>query len=138
MTDTGAHADLPAPSDVGLIPTGVLTLVAVAFALAAFDDITTDKATRFPLEYSWLLGSGVWCLIVAVRLAKTGHRVLATVSLLALGSAAWGGRAIGARLPGLQSEYVTTLAGVIWFFVLSVILVALGVRGSRANPISTV
>ena len=115
----------------------MLTLAVVVLAFLAFDDITTDSATRFPLEYFWLLGSSVWCLVIAVRLFRTGHRVLGTVSLLALGGAAWGGRAIGARdVPGLQPEYVATLAGVIWFFVLSVILVLLGIRGNRARRTS--
>ena len=36
-------------------------------------------------------------------------------------------------MPGLSPEYLTTLAGVIWFFVLAVILVAFGVRGIRAS-----
>ena len=76
---------------------------------------------------------------MAVRLTRTGHRVLGTISLLALGGAVWGQRAVGPGIvPSFQPEYVATLAGAGWFLALSIILVALSIRDSRAGRRSTV
>jgi len=139
MVETHAHTRQVSPADNWFMPAGILTFVAVLLAALAFDDITTDNATRFPLEYTALLGCSVWCLLMAVRLTRTGHRVLGTISLLALGGAVWGQRAVGPGIvPSFQPEYVATLAGLGWFLALSIILVALSIRDSRAGRRSTV
>lgn len=138
MVETHAHTGQDSQAYSWFMPAGILTLAVVLLAFLAFDDITTDNATRFPLEYTALLGCSVWCLLVVVQLARTGHRVLGTISLLALGGAVWGQRAVGPGIvPSFQPEYVATLAGVGWFLALSIILVALGIRGSRAGRPST-
>jgi hypothetical protein len=132
MTDTDLRADSARSERRDFVRVGVVTLAVVALAFAAFDDITTDNATRFPLEYSMLSAGGAWCLIVIVRLARASHRALAVVSLIVLGAAVWGAPALGDRtLSGLAPRYLATLAGLTWFFALAVVLILSGLRGSR-------
>ena len=140
MTDSNVHIDQTSRAQSWLVPVGGMTFAVVVIGFLSFDDITTDNATRFPLEYSFLLGGAIWCLLVTVWMARTGHQALATISLLALGSAVWGQRAIGPGIvPSLQPEYVATLAGAGWFLALSLILLLLGMRGNRArSPVSDV
>ena len=78
-----------------LLRDAVVTIAALLLVFAAFDDITTDSATSFPLEYTILAASAVWLLFIAVRLMRRGHGLLGGISLLALASAVWGQRAIG-------------------------------------------
>jgi hypothetical protein len=104
---------------------GFLTIAVLLLVFAAFDDITTDNATSFPLEYTILAASGVWLLIIAVRLMRHGHGVLGGISLLALATAVWGQRAVGPgvvwgqRSGGLEPEYVGVMAAYGWFCALS-------------------
>ena len=39
---------------------GAISLVALLLSWFALDDITTDNATAFPLEYSFLVLTGIW------------------------------------------------------------------------------
>lgn len=103
----------------------VVTIAALLLVFAAFDDITTDNATSFPLEYTILVASTVWLLFVAVRLMRRGHALLGGISLLALASAVWGQRAVG---PGVvwgrgtgefKPEYVAVISAYGWFCALS-------------------
>lgn len=134
MNAGSAHLDGRAPRGRSLTSTGLLTLVVVALAFAAFDDITTDNATRFPLEYAMLLGAAAWCVAVAAWLFRTGYHILAILSLLAVTGAVWGGRAVGARTPGLELEHMTMWAALVWFFALSILLLAWGVRNRSRRP----
>ena len=120
------------PSNAVLIVDGIVTLAFVVLAWLAFDDITTDNATSFTVEYTCLLACAIWCLIVAVRLAAKGYLVLATASALALGAAVWGQRSIGpGTVPSWQPQYVATVAAIVWFLSLAVVLVVLGFRTNR-------
>jgi hypothetical protein len=103
----------------------VVTIAALLLVFAAFDDITTDNATSFPLEYTILVASAVWLLFIAVRLMRRGHALLGGISLLALASAVWGQRAVG---PGVvwrrgggefKPEYVAVISACGWFCALS-------------------
>ena len=103
----------------------VVTIAALLLVFVAFDDITTDNATSFPLEYTILVASTVWLLFVAVRLMRRGHALLGGISLLALASAVWGQRAVG---PGVvwgrgtgefKPEYVAVISAYGWFCALS-------------------
>ena len=62
----------------------VVTIAALLLVFAAFDDITTDRATSFPLEYTTLIASAVWLLFIAGRVMRHGHGLLGGISLLAL------------------------------------------------------
>ena len=103
----------------------VVTIAALLLVFAAFDDITTDNATSFPLEYTILAASAAWLLFIAVRLMRHGHGLLGGISLLALASAVWGQRAVGPgvvwgqRLAGFKPEYVAVMTAYGWFCALS-------------------
>ena len=133
MVDPNVQANRTSHAQSWRVAAGAVTFVVVAMAFLALDDITTDNATRFPLEYSFLTGAAAWCLLVSVWMARTGHQVLAAVSLLALGGAVWGQRAVGPGIAPWQPEYLATLVALGWFLALSVILVVLGMRGKRAR-----
>ena len=98
----------------------VITVVVLLLAFAAFDDITTDNATTFRLEYTLLIISAGWLLFLAWSLIRSGHRILGFVSLVALGSAVWAQRAIGpAAIPGPRPEHIVMLMAYVWFWVLA-------------------
>jgi hypothetical protein len=110
-------------------PAGVGTLFAVLLAFLAFDDITTDNATGFYLEYAILAGCCAWCLLVILGLLNSKRRILAAVSAVVLAAALWGQRAIGpGTVPSWRPEYVATVSAVAWFLLLSLMLIALGAR----------
>jgi hypothetical protein len=90
-------------SSAHLIVEGAVTLAMVILAFLAFDDITTDNATTFTVEYSCLLACAIWCLVLVIRLAGTRHFVLG------------GASAVG------------------WFLVLSLVLIVSGVRCDRRH-----
>lgn len=124
--DFNRAASVRLPSDA------VITLGAVFLAYAAFDDITTDKAATFTVEYGALALCGAWALGVAVRLLRDGRIALGAVSLAALAAGVWGQRAIGpGTAPSSEWHYVATVAAVAWFLVLAL---ALLVVGWRAHP----
>ena len=103
----------------------VVTIAALLLVFAAFDDITTDNATSFPLEYTILVGSAVWLLFIALRLMRRGRALLGGISLLALASAVWGQRAVGPGVvwrsggAGFKPEYVAVISAYGWFCALS-------------------
>lgn len=108
---------------------GVLSLVAVFLAFAAFDDITTDNATSFRVEYTFLAFCAAWFLAVAVRLLLAHHRVLGWISLGALGAAIFGLRGMAPGItPGLWLEYLATAGALVWFLALAIVLLWLGRR----------
>jgi hypothetical protein len=63
---------------------GGISIIALLCAWLALDDITTDNATEFNVEYSLLLICGVWFAGVSVWLLVRGRLVLGIVSLLAV------------------------------------------------------
>ena len=104
----------------------VVTIAALLLVFAAFDDITTDNATSFRLEYAILVASAIWLLFIALRLMRHGHGLLGGISLLALASAVWGQRAVGPGVgwgqraaAGFRPEYVAVLIAYGWFCTLS-------------------
>jgi hypothetical protein len=121
---------------------GFLTIAVLLLVFAAFDDITTDNATSFPLEYTLLAASAVWLLFIAVRLTRHGHGLLGGISLLALASAVWGQRAIGPgvvwgqRSGGLKPEYLAVMTAYGWFCALSLAMLwwAWRERSKRVRP----
>lgn len=109
----------------GLVTVGVLLLV-----FAAFDDITTDNATSFPLEYTILIACAGWLLFLALRLMRQRHNALGVVSLLALVSGVVAQRAIRPGItPGFWTEYVVATAAYLWFVAISALLLWRGGRG---------
>ena len=109
----------------GLLRDAVVTIAALLLVFAAFDDITTDDATSFLLEYTILIASAVWLLFVAVRLMRHGQGLLGGISLLALAGAVWGQRAVGPGVvwhqhgAGFKPEYVAVTSAYGWFCILA-------------------
>ena len=77
-----------------LFANAAITLVALLLVFGAFDDITTDNATTFRVEYTFLVGCAGWLLFVAWFLIRGGHRTLGFASLVVLASALWAQHAI--------------------------------------------
>ena len=114
---------------VGFLRDGIVTLAAMAIAYAAFDDITTGNETDFRQEYLVLLVCLMWLMFVAVRLMRLRHRGLGIASLAALAGAIWGQFQIGLGIiPGMWPGYLVTVGAMLWFVVLSGVLVVLGGR----------
>jgi hypothetical protein len=72
-----------------LVGPAALTLGAMVLAFLAFDDITTDNATGFRLEYTLLACTGAWLAIFVVQLCRHGRSLLAGVALFLLLASAW-------------------------------------------------
>jgi len=96
-----------------------ITFVVVVLAVAAFDDITTDNATSFPLERTMLAGAGIWFLLVATRLWREGHRVIGALSLGLLTIAALVQPTVGPRIATTPFGYLVTVATLAWFLALA-------------------
>lgn len=103
---------------------GAVSLVALALSWLALDDITTDNASAFPLEYGFLVVAGVWFAALGAWLAAKGHPVAGGVSLaaVAIGVAAfWSLPHHHAPPSGLNYLGYLPLA---WFFGLAIRLLA--------------
>ena len=116
------HAHRADHSRHQLLRDAVVTLVAVLLAFAAFDDITTDAATTFTVEWVGLAICALWLLIVSWRLLRREDWWLGSVSVVALVAAAAAGSTIRPGTGPFQIEYLTTIAGVLWFLGLAGIL----------------
>jgi ABC-type polysaccharide/polyol phosphate export permease len=111
---------------------GIVTLALTILAFLAFDDITTDDATTFTVEYSLLAVCAVWVAILSVRLALQRCFALSGISFCVLVAALWGQRFIGpGTVPSLQPYYLATVFSIVWFLGLSVYLFASGLYRIR-------
>jgi hypothetical protein len=99
-----------------------VTLVTVLLAFAAFDDITTDNATTFTVEWVSLAVCGVSLLIVSCRLLWSRHRWLGSASGVALVVGVGAGSAVRPGTGPFQVEFLTTVAALLWFLGLAGIL----------------
>jgi hypothetical protein len=110
----------------------LISFAALLLVFAAFDDITTDNATQFTVEYAALAACAIWFAFVAVRLIRLGYRTLGRLSVLALLGALWGQRAIHQGItPGLWPQYLVTTGAFLWFVLLVAILAWLGWRSAH-------
>lgn len=133
-----AQATDTSPSKVTYLVYGGVTFAAVLASYAAFDDITTDDATSFTIEYVVLALSTVWCLGVASKLMGGGHFALGLASALVVVAALWGRTSIQpGTVPSWEPQYVATVFALGWFFLLSVYLLTLGWRTLTESKIET-
>jgi hypothetical protein len=115
------------PNSAGVVESrlfsrAAITIVALLLTFAAFDDITTDNATTFRVEYTLLVACAGWLLFVAWSLLRDGHRALGIASLASLAGALWAQHAIGPRSSmarEVRPEYVVITAAYLWFWVLA-------------------
>ena len=114
------RTELDSAGGTRVFSNAVITVVVLVLIYAAFDDITTDDATTFRVEYTCLIVSAGWLLFFASSLIRGGHRTLGVASLVALAGALWAQRAIGPRMPaGLRPEHIVLIAAYLWFWVLA-------------------
>jgi hypothetical protein len=64
---------------------GAVSLIALSLSWLALDDITTDNANAFPLEYTILVLAGMWFAALGVSLVAKRRYLLAVFSLMAVG-----------------------------------------------------
>jgi hypothetical protein len=64
---------------------GAVSLVVLLLSWLALDDITTDNATEFPLEYALLVSAGIWFTALGVSLVVKRHVFGGVSSLVAVG-----------------------------------------------------
>ncbi len=120
-----------------LMRDAIVTFAVMLLVFGAFDDITTDNATSFRFEYTILIFCATWLTVLALKLLRDGHRIIGGVSLVALAAGILGQREIGPGIvPGLWPAYVATTAAFLWFVLLAVVLLALGVRAVSQPPAS--
>ncbi len=68
---------------------GLVSLLLLALAWGALDDIATDNATTFAFEYTFLLAISVWFLFLSYRLWRDQRRLLGAGAGLIILAAAW-------------------------------------------------
>ena len=64
---------------------GAVSLVVLLLSWLALDDITTDNANEFPLEYALLVSAGIWFTALGVLLVVKRHVCGGISSLVAVG-----------------------------------------------------
>lgn len=64
---------------------GALSLIVLLLSWLALDDITTDNANEFPLEYAILLSAGLWFTALGVSLVAKRRSFAGISSLVAVG-----------------------------------------------------
>ena len=102
--------------------------MAVLFAVAAFDDITTDTDTSFAFEWTGLAVCAAWLLVVSWRLVRSEHRWLGAVSVMVLAIAVVAGSTVRQGIGASWIGYLVTLGGLVWFLALSGMLATLAWR----------
>jgi len=64
---------------------GAVSLIVMLLSWLALDDITTDNANQFPLEYTILVSAGIWFAALGVSLVAKRHSFVGVSSLVAVG-----------------------------------------------------
>ena len=106
---------------------GLLTAGALLLVYAAFDDITTDNATAFPVEYSFLALCAAWLLVLGIRLVRAQRPMFGWISIAAVAAALWAQRALGpAMVAGWRTEYTVITAAYVWFWFVAAALIRWG------------
>ena len=113
---------------------GAITVVVLLLVYAAFDDITTDRATSFRVEYTALMACVAWLVFVATGLIRQRHLVLGGVSLVAIAAAIWAQRAVDqGQSPGWRPEYTALATAYLWFSMLAIVLMVRGRSGDSSS-----
>jgi len=61
-----------------------VSLIVLLLSWLALDDITTDNANQFPLEYTFLVSAGMWFAALGASLVAKRHFFVGTSSLVAV------------------------------------------------------
>jgi peptidoglycan/LPS O-acetylase OafA/YrhL len=63
---------------------GAISLIVLIFTWLALDDITTDNADQFPLEYTVLVLAGMWFAVLGAWLIAKRRALAGVCSLVAV------------------------------------------------------
>lgn len=113
---------------------GAISIVWLLLSWAALDDITTDNANSFPLEYSILIAAGMWFAALGVWLLLNRRTLSGVCSIVAL---ALGMVAFTSLPHHYQPATFTNLLGyvpVAWFLGITVWLLAAAERRPAPSP----
>ena len=105
-----------------------VTLAVVVLAVAAVDDITTDRDTSFLFERAALAGCAVWFAVLAWRFVQRGRRAVGLFSFGVVIAAAAAQPFIGPGTAPSWTAYLTTVFGLAWFLMMSGLLAVDAVR----------
>ena len=111
---------------------GAVSLVVLVFSWLALDDITTDNATTFIVEYSLLVICGAWFAAVAIWLLARRRVMAGIVSLAALSLAVVAFRPLPHHYAPASPVNYLGLFSLAWFLGLSVWMAA-----RRAGAVKT-
>ncbi len=124
-TSNATRAPRRSESAPWLIGSGAVTLLVVVLSFLAFHDVHAGE-TDLTLEYTILIASAAWAIVLAIALFRHGWRVFALVSLVALATIAWLARDAGPSAPVSTARDLVASAVYIWFIVLSGTLLRTG------------
>ena len=110
---------------------GVLSLVVLVLSWLALDDITTDNANTFRVEYTMLVLAGLWFAWLGVALLRNGRAVAGTVSLAAVGLGVLAFRSLPHHYEPVSAVNLLGLASIVWFVGVAAWLIG---RGRPARP----
>ena len=117
----------------GYLALAIGTALATAFAWASLREFAGGGAAP-AREPVFLVLCGAWLVYAGVRLSRIGHRGLGATSLLALAAGALGLRRIAAGGgPGRDASYAITAGALLWFLLLTAMLLVLSWRASRGT-----
>jgi peptidoglycan/LPS O-acetylase OafA/YrhL len=108
---------------------GALSLVVLVLSWLALDDITTDNATTFRVEYAMLVLAGLWFAWLGVALIRKGRAAAGAVSLAAVGLGVIAFWSLPHHYQPASMVNLLGLAPLAWFLGLSIWLAA----GSRSR-----
>jgi hypothetical protein len=112
-----------------------MTLFAMLLCWLALDDITTDNATQFPVEYSMLAAGGVWLLFVAWRLWRGRSQTNSAITVASVAAATWmsaGG--IGHKHDGGWSVFWPQYLALTWAWLHGVVVGILMIKRGTRRP----
>jgi hypothetical protein len=111
-----------------------ITASTVLLAYLAFDDITTDSALSFRIEWTAIAGCAAWFTVASYWLMRQGFRKLGGISLAVVAVAALSQSSInGGAIASTWFARLALLVALAWFAALAAIMVWLAARGTSAR-----
>jgi hypothetical protein len=103
---------------------GVVSIVLLVLVWLALDDITTDNAAEFNVEYAILVVCGAWLAAVAFRLIARRRALAGIVSLAAIALAVLAFWSLPHHYAPVSPVNYLGLLSLAWFLGLAVWMVA--------------
>ncbi len=112
---------------------GATSIVWLVLSWAALDDITTDNATSFPLEYGILIGAGIWFAALGVWLLVKRRTLSGACSILAVALGLLAFRSLPHHYQPASFVNLLGYASLAWFLGTTVWLLAAPEIGQRLH-----